>query len=519
MSDDRIASSPSVGSWNPRTGVTEAEVPQTTPAELETLLASAAEAADVLRETPAVVRAAWIRAVAEVLEQHRDELVELADRETGLGPQRLSGELARTTGQLGLFEQVLADGAFLDVVIDHADPQGGAAVVPDLRRVLEPLGVVLVFSASNFPFAFSVAGGDTASALAAGCPVLVKAHEGHVCLSVRVGELIRGALVEAGAPAGAFGIVVGFDAGVAALRDRRVAACGFTGSVKGGLALQAIAQDREEPALFFGELGSLNAVVVTPEAAEARGSSIGSGFATSMLLGNGQFCTKPGVLLVPETHSADLLSSALEALEAAPAAPLLTERIRDGYRDGLATLQEAGAAILRLGGVEPREGAWATPSLFLTDADTFSSGPAELRDECFGPAALVVTYRDQESLDRAIGQLPGALTGTVHAEPHEQVGARVTRQLSRRVGRVIWNGWPTGVAVSWAMQHGGPFPATTSPQHTSVGASAVHRFLRPVVYQSVPDEVMPPVLRDENAHATPRRVDGALLPGAAAARV
>lgn len=453
-------------------------------------------------------RAGWLRAVADSLDAHREELVALADADTALGQGRLTGELARTTGQLRLFADVVLEGSYLEAIIDHADP-AATPPRPDLRRVLRPIGPVAVFAASNFPFAFSVAGGDTASALAVGCPVIVKAHSGHQALSRRTAELVAKSLAGAGAPEGVFGLVEGREAGVALVEHPAIRAASFTGSVAGGRALFDRACGRPDPIPFFGELGSINPVVVTAAADAARGAELAAGLAGSFQLGAGQFCTKPGLVFVPEGSA---LEQALPAHVRPAAHRLLTDAITDGYRDGLGRLTALPGAVVAGADGEGGEPGVAT-TVYAVDLATFDApgfGRA-LREEVFGPATVLVRYRDVKALAGSLRTLQGSLTATLHAEPGEDVAALVD-VLGERAGRLLFAGWPTGVAVTWSQHHGGPWPATTS-QHTSVGATAVRRFQRPIVYQDAPQTALPPALWEDNPLGIPRRVDGANLVG------
>ncbi|MGX7826612.1 aldehyde dehydrogenase (NADP(+)) [Actinokineospora sp. 24-640] len=442
-------------------------------------------------------RGALLRSVADALDDDVDALVPLADTETSLGTARLTGEVARTSGQLRLFAEVLAEGSCLRATIDHADPPR-----PDLRAVMEPLGPVAVFAASNFPFAFGVAGGDTASALAAGCPVVAKAHPGHPELSERIAVLVRRAVAGHGAPPAVFGTVSGFDKGRELVLDPAIRAVGFTGSLAGGRALFDLAAGRPDPIPFFGELGSLNPVVVTRAAALARGPQIAAGLVASYTLGVGQFCTKPGLVLIPE--GCGLEAAVVAALPTAHSGRMLTSGISQGFRDGAARLADAVEVLA--GVVE--DSPVVRPLLLAADVDFLLGDPDLATAEVFGPVCLLVRYRDGE-LGRALEVLPGALTASLHAEAGEagDLGP-VVSALRARAGRLVFNGWPTGVAVSWAQHHGGPWPATTASAHTSVGAGAILRWLRPVCYQDYPDELLPPALREGNPLGIPRRVDG-----------
>jgi NADP-dependent aldehyde dehydrogenase len=511
-----LASAPArtVQGINPRSGEPVGNpVPETGTGPLADVLAAAAAAAAQFGASRPAGRAALLRLLADRLDERTDELAELAVRESGLPLPRLTGEVARTSGQLRLFAGVVSDGSYLEVITDSADP---ALPRPELRRWLEPLGPVLIFAASNFPFAFSVLGGDTASALAAGCPVVVKAHPSHPGLSRVVADLASQAVSDLGLPPGVFAVIFGDQPGVDALRDPRIRAAGFTGSTSGGRFLFDVAASRPAPIPFFGELGSINPAVITPAAVAARGEQIAAGFAGSMTMGTGQFCTKPGLLFLPAGHGlADALRSAVAGIEAAP---LLNDRIRDQLTAGRAGLAgRDDVAELQGGAAVPAEGSWAAPVLFRTTARAVASDPASLTREYFGPNALVVEYDGAADLLGALDGVEGSLTATVHAEPGDDFDlAAVLARLRDIAGRVIYNGWPTGVAVTWAMNHGGPWPSTTSAGHTSVGATAIRRWLRPVCYQSVPDSLLPEGLTSANPWQLPQRVDGVLTPAPAA---
>jgi acyl-CoA reductase-like NAD-dependent aldehyde dehydrogenase len=483
---------------DPRTGETVGDaLPETDAAGVDLIVSAATAAGAAWRATPAAERAEALEAVADALTASVDDLWQLADGETALGEGRLRGEVARTAGQFRLFAKVIRDGGYLDAIIDHADPSL-APPQPDVRRIKQPLaGVVAVFAASNFPFAFSVAGGDTASALAAGCAVVVKAHPGHPNTSAQVAKIVRNALPYPDL----LGLVQGMQAGADLVQHPGVVAAGFTGSVAGGKAIQKLIDDREVPIPFFGELGSVNPVVVLPS---ASASDVAAGFATSLTLGVGQFCTNPGLMFVPEGD--ELRKALAEAVEGTTGGPMLAERIRDGYLGGVERLGEL--TLLAQG--KPGEGSWAvTPKVFVTDLDSFAGKLPRIAEECFGPASVVVTYRDISEVPAVLERLEGSLTATVHGGDPEEA-SDVAEVLSRKAGRVIWNGWPTGVAVCWAMHHGGPWPSSTTPAHTSVGATAIDRWLTPTAYQDWPAGLLPEELRDENPLGVPRRVDGVL---------
>ena len=477
--------------------------PDTTPEELDAALERAAAAAPLLAALTPHERADLLRAVADALDGAADQLVPLAAEEAHYPEARCKGELGRTTFQLRLFAETLEDGSYLEAAVDPADPEWGTPR-PDVRRLLVPLGPVVVFGASNFPFAFATAGGDSASALAAGCPVVVKAHPGHPRLARATTEVVVAALTGAGAPEGSFGLVEGMEAGKLAVTHPLTRAVGFTGSIPGGRALFDLAASRPEPIPFYGELGSVNPVFVTRAAMAARGDHILSGYADSASMGAGQFCTKPGVVFVPE--DADLGALVADFVERA-AAPLLNDRVAEGFERGLDALAGHPATEVLVQGRHTGED-WS-PSLLRTDLDSLLEHSDALLEECFGPATLVVAYADERRLLEAAGVLRGQLTVTVHGEEDDAVAPALLALGASVAGRVVWNGWPTGVAVTYAMTHGGPYPATTAPLHTSVGTTAIRRFLRPVSFQSVPQSLLPRELRDDNPLGVPRRVNGA----------
>lgn len=464
--------------------------------------------------TDRAVRAAFLRSAADRLQAAKDTLVEVADAETALGPVRLNGELARTCYQLRAFADIVDEGAFLDVVVNHPDDTA-TPPVPDLRRYKVPLGVVAVYAASNFPFAFSVVGGDTASALAAGNPVVVKSHPDHPGLSELVAKVVRTAAAEHGIPASVLGLVHGFDAGIELIGHPLVAAAGFTGSIRGGRALFDAAAARPTPIPFHGELGSLNPVVVTEAAAAERAETIGTGLAGSMTLGVGQFCVKPGLVLVPSGAAGDgLLKSLTDAVSDTEAGVLLDHRMRDNFVAGVA---ERAALPDVESPVTPGAGGEHTVSAgFLTvpAARLTAEGAHDLLlEECFGPVTVVARYEDDDEVRAVLSRLPGNLTATVQLSEGEAAGegrgGEILAELTPLAGRVLVNGWPTGVAVAPAQHHGGPYPATTSTS-TSVGGTAIERWLRPVAYQNTPAALLPVELRDENELGLPRRFNGRL---------
>ncbi|MFE2509002.1 aldehyde dehydrogenase (NADP(+)) [Streptomyces naganishii] len=502
-----------VWSVDPRTGKQREQVAvEATAQEVDAAVRAAHAARGALADR--AVRAAFLRTAADRLEAARDQLVEAADAETALGPVRLTGELARTCYQLRAFADIVDEGAFLDVIIDHPDDTA-TPPVPDLRRYKVPLGVVAVYSASNFPFAFSVAGGDTASALGAGCPVVVKAHPDHPALSELVARVLRDAADEHGIPRGVVGLVHGFEAGLELIRHPLVAAAGFTGSVRGGRALFDAAAARPVPIPFHGELGSLNPVLVTEAAAAERAEAIGAGLAGSVTLGVGQFCVKPGLVLAPAGAAGDrLVKSLTDAVGDTRPGVLLDHRMRDNFVAGVA--ERAGLEDVESPVTPGADGEHTVSAGFLmVPARRLAAEGAHdlLLEECFGPVTVVARYEDESEATAVLSRLPGNLSATVHLSDAEAAGegrgAELLAELTPLAGRVLVNAWPTGVAVAPAQHHGGPYPATTSTS-TSVGGTAIERWMRPVAYQNTPEALLPPELRDDNPLGLPRRFDGRL---------
>ncbi|MFJ3901795.1 aldehyde dehydrogenase (NADP(+)) [Streptomyces sp. NPDC090025] len=450
-------------------------------------------------------RARLLRTAAGLLDGARTEVVAAADAETALGEARLTGELARTTAQLRYFADIVDEAAFLDVRISRPDPST-TPPTPDLRRMKIPLGVVAVYAASNFPLAFSVPGGDTASALAAGCPVVVKAHPCHPATSELVAGLLRRAAAEAGLPEDVVVLLHGFRAGVDLVRHPLVAAAGFTGSVRGGRALFDAAAARPVPIPFHGELGSLNPVVITEAAAAARPEEIGAGLAASMTMGQGQFCTKPGFVLAPEGPGGDRFVAALaDALKGVEPGVMLAPRMREHFLTATAegTRTDGVDAPVRPAGAEPLT---VTPGFLTIAADTLLDGdPHGLLQETFGPVTVVARYAKRDQVSAVLALVPGNLTATLQtADADDPDAPSLLAELTPLAGRILVDAWPTGVAVADAQHHGGPYPATTSP-FTSVGGTAIERWLRPISYQSTPQPLLPPELRDANPLGVPQR--------------
>ncbi|SFG35840.1 NADP-dependent aldehyde dehydrogenase [Novosphingobium sp. CF614] len=444
-------------------------------------------------------RATFLDALADAIDVIGDPLIERAMAETGLPRPRLEGERGRTTQQLRLFAAFLRAGGGLDPVIDPALPGRAPLPRPDVRRINLPLGPVAVFGASNFPLAFSVAGGDTAAALAAGCPVVVKGHPAHP----GTGELIARAIIrtvgERGLPPGTFSYLPGEteELGAALVADPRIKAVGFTGSRAGGLALMRVAADRAVPIPVYAEMSSINPVLLLPAALEARAEALAEGFVQSLTLGSGQFCTNPGLVLACEGPALDrFMAAAGAALSACPASTMLTAGIHAAYEAGVNALIENDAARLLARGGKAAAPYEAVGALFETLAGDFLAQPA-LGNEVFGPSSLIVRCENIEEMARVASAMEGQLTATIHIdEADKPAAARLLPVLTARAGRILANGWPTGVEVCHAMVHGGPFPATSDGHTTSVGTLAMSRFLRPVCFQDLPGELLPPALRD-----------------------
>ncbi|TPV92695.1 MAG: aldehyde dehydrogenase (NADP(+)) [Myxococcales bacterium FL481] len=440
-------------------------------------------------------------------------MAERTPLETGLPEGRVRNETGRTCNQLRMFADLVADGSWVDARIDQADPGRSPLPKPGTRSMWVPLGPVVVFGASNFPLAFSVAGGDTASALAAGNPVIVKAHPAHPGTSEIVAEAVAAAVSSCDMPDGVFSLLygVGNELGATLVAHPAVRAVGFTGSTTGGRALMDIAAARPEPIPVYAEMGSQNPVFLLPKAIATRGDAIAKGLVGSLNLGVGQFCTNPGLVFALAGADTDrLVDDVAKQLQDVPAAAMLTRNIADAYRSGADKVESTGldTVVAPQPGEAGPGGAHAAPGLFRTDVATFLERP-ELRHELFGPAAVVCIAESPEQLVAAAARLEGQLTATIHADADEWPGhAELVTELSARVGRLIANGFPTGVEVCSSMVHGGPYPASSAAGSTSVGTRAIYRFCRQLCYQDLPDAALPPELRDENPLGLWRLVDG-----------
>ncbi|HVN92874.1 MAG TPA: aldehyde dehydrogenase (NADP(+)) [Terracidiphilus sp.] len=472
----------------------------------------AEEAFVVYRKLPGRERARFLRSIADGIEAIVPELVERANRETALPEARLKGESARTINQLRLFAQVIEEGSWVNARIDPAQPDRKPLPRSDIRSMMKGLGPVAVFGASNFPLAFSVAGGDTAAAFAGGNPVIVKAHHAHPGTSEMVGQVIARSVRECGLPTGIFALLfgAGSEIGTALVDHPKVKAVGFTGSLGAGKALMQRAAARPEPIPCFMEMSSVNPLFVLPEALHARAAQIATGLFGSFTLGVGQFCTKPGLIYLPRNADADALVAEVKALvEKGSPAAMLTEGISKSYRSGIADRQKHGA--VNTVAQASRDGAskmCAEPVLLEIDGADLLKNP-ELSTEVFGPAALVIRYGSREQLMELAREIEGQLTATLHGTEADLAAfADLIAILERKAGRLIVNGFPTGVEVCHAMVHGGPYPATSDSRATSVGTYSIYRFVRPVCYQDFPQAALPDELKDGNPLGIMRLVDG-----------
>jgi alpha-ketoglutaric semialdehyde dehydrogenase len=465
---------------------------------------------DAYRGTDPEMRAVFLERIAQNILDLGEELVARTIAESGLPRPRIEGERGRTVGQLRLFAQVVREGRYLDVRIDPAQPERKPLPRSDIRSRKIALGPVAVFGASNFPLAFSVAGGDTASALAAGCPVVAKAHPAHPGTSELVGRAIRDAVEACRLPEGVFSLVfdAGYEIGQALVADPRIKAVGFTGSRRGGVALMKIAANRPEPIPVYAEMSSINPVLLFAGALEERGPAIAQAFVNSLMMGAGQFCTSPGLLLGIEGDGLDRFTqAAAEALAQAVPGTMLTPGIHQAYCAGVEALAKH-PQVETLARGQAGHNFQGQAGLFSTSAKAFIADE-HLREEIFGSSSLIVRCPDAAALTRVLEGLEGQLTASIHIAPSDQEAARkLLPVLERKVGRILVNGFGTGVEVTHAMVHGGPYPSTSDGRSTSVGTMAIDRFLRPVAYQDLPDELLPEDLRDANPRGLDRLVDG-----------
>lgn len=496
---------------NPSTG--EALAPAfaiATPSDVDRACRMAAEAFDAYRATSLEQRAEFLEAIARNIENISFDLLDRAVEETGLPRFRLQGEFTRTVNQLRLFAGVVRSGEWLDLRVDEAMPDRQPLPRPDIRLRQVGLGPVAVFGSSNFPLAFSVAGGDTASALAAGCPVVVKGHLAHPGTGELAGRAIRKAIKEAGLPEGIFALLPGAnETGAALVAHPAIKAVGFTGSRAGGVALGEIGARRREPIPVYAEMSSVNPVFIFPGALEARTEQLATGFVSSLTVGAGQLCTNPGILFAVDGPVLEVfLASSARLIGESEAGPMLTAGIHAAYDRGV-EMFEGHAAVRKIAAGRAGAGVNRSPAVFFeTSAQDFMADP-RLAEEVFGSSSLIVRCADVNDFIKLAEAMEGQLTTTLHVDEADYESAAMLMPiLERKVGRILANGWPTGVEVSDAMVHGGPFPATSDSRTTSVGTMAIRRFLRPVSYQSLPPQLLPPELSDEGVKKLPHMVDG-----------
>ena len=481
--------------------------------EVELAVQLAADAFPGYRRTLGKERARLLRKIAENIEAITDDIVERAGRETALPHARLQGETARTCGQLRLFAQVAEEGSWVNARIDRADPNRKPLPKADIRSMLQPLGPVVVFGASNFPLAFSVAGGDTASALAGGNPVIVKAHGAHPGTSELVGHAVQEAVRECGLPEGVFSLLFGSgtQVGTKLMKHPLVKAGGFTGSRIAGRTLMDIASSRPEPIPFYAEMSSTNPVFILPGALRERGEQIAAGLHGSFTLGAGQFCTKPGMVFLPQGSEASQFAQKLSRLVSGSSPfHLLTKTIHDSYASAIAKRKSAGqVSVVAEASCSGAEGFAAGSLVFETDAKKFLD--SDLEAEIFGPTTLLVHHSSHDQVLDIARSLEGHLTATIHGTEQDlREFADLIAILETKVGRLIFNGFPTGVEVTHAMVHGGPYPSTSDGRSTSVGSQAIFRFTRLICYQNFPDSALPDELKDANPLGIWRMIDGQL---------
>ena len=482
-----------------------------TETELNCAVELAEEAFEVFGKSSGVERAALLRKIADNIELISDELAALAPQETGLPEPRIKMETGRTCAQLRLFASVAEEGSWVGARIDHADQDRAPIPKPDTRSMKRPLGPVAVFCASNFPLAFSVAGGDTASALAAGCPVIVKAHQSHPGTAELVGQAVTSAVKDSGLPEGIFSLLYGpgRETGQSLVRHPKIKAAGFTGSRAGGQSLMKIASDRPEPIPFYAEMSSINPVFILSGAMTERAEDLATGLHGSMTLGVGQFCTNPGLAIVDDNSNLEpFISKITELVAASPSATMLNSGIGSAYDSG-SKLFDGNDAVETLARGEAGEGqCQASAALFQATSDAFLNEDS-LGAELFGPSTLIVKCDSGDKMLALARSLEGQLTATVHGTDADlEANSELLEILESKAGRVLINGFPTGVEVCHSMVHGGPFPATSDGRSTSVGTNAIHRFARDVCYQSFPDSLLPRELQEDNPLGIRRMVDG-----------
>lgn len=508
-----IAGEPKLYATNPATGEKlQPGYPAGGTSEVDKACALAEQAFIEYSKLPGTKRADFLEAMATAIDDLGDELTERAMQETGLPRPRLEGERGRTCGQLRLFADVLRAGEYLDVRIESAMLERAPMPRSHLAQQQIALGPVAVFGASNFPLAFSVAGGDTASALAAGCPVIVKAHSAHPGTSELVGRAVQAAAKSSGMPEGVFSVLYGSgnELGQALIKDPRIQAVGFTGSRNGGTALLHTAQQRPQPIPVYAEMSSINPVLLMPKRLEADAEALAKSFIGSLNMGAGQFCTNPGLILALKGNALErFIAEAGDATNQSPAQVMLTPGIQSAYDQGVAKLMDQpSVSLVAKGEGSDSIAAPCQTTLFRTTADAFIKQKA-LHEEVFGACALIVECDDLAQMQQVLTALEGQLTATLHTnEADHETARQLLPLLERRAGRILFNGWPTGVEVCHSMVHGGPWPSTSDSRTTSVGSAAIQRFLRPVCYQDIPADLAPTAIQNDNPLGVTRLVDG-----------
>jgi 2,5-dioxopentanoate dehydrogenase len=491
---------------------------EASPENVDAAVQAAVQAFTVLRNTSAEKRATLLDAIAGEIEAIGDILLETGNEETALGLPRLTGERGRTTGQLRSFAALLREGSYVGAIIDTAQPERQPAPRPDIRRMLFPIGPVAVFTPNNFPFAFGVPGGDATSALAAGCPVIVKGHPSHPATNELMAGAINRAVAKVGLPAGTFSLIQGasIEVGQYLVKHPVLRAVAFTGSLRGGRAIFDTASQRPHPIPVYAEMGSINPVVLLPDAIKQGSETLAENLVNSVTLGSGQFCTKPGLIFVVDSDDSQaFIATVSDKMQGKQAGTLLNFGVQQHLQANVAATSSKDGVQVRVGGavLEDERICYAN-TVMQTSAQEFI-GDADLQREHFGPAALFVVCQSLDEMMAAIETLEGNLTATIHATDNElTTAATVFDALREKAGRLLLNGFPTGVEVVYAMTHGGPYPATTAPGTTSVGMTAIGRFLRPVSFQNMPDALLPDVIKNTNPLHIWRIIDGKMTQNA-----
>ncbi len=483
-----------------------------TPEEVTQAVSIANTAWPQFKRLTGIQRAEFLEAIADEIEDLGDDLVERVMLESGLPAGRVKGERGRTCGQLRLFAQVLREGSWVNAVIDTGDADRKPIPKPDIRKMVSSIGPVVIFTASNFPLAFSTAGGDTASALAAGCPVIVKAHESHLGTNALVSQAIQKAAIKTNMPDGVFSSLVGsgYSLGEQLVQHPLIKGVAFTGSHRGGVALFNLANDRDEPIPVFAEMGSVNPIFMTPEYIQAHSQELAVGIAGSVNLGAGQFCTNPGLLITIENSQTNkFINHLVEAFADLKASSMLNTSIRNNYLSGRKRAKFTTGVHTEFESL-PDDNYSAPPAIYSTNANVFFNNPF-LHNEIFGPTSILIKCKSIAEMVEVTNNLKGQLTGSIFMEPNAQDQYKIlANTLEERVGRLIYNGFPTGVEVGYAMQHGGPYPATTDSRYTSVGTDAIYRFVRPIAFQNCPAAFLPEELKNENPRGILRKVNGVI---------